>query len=213
MKKIFLLLCAASAAIGSIGTAHAMATQVNFGFVPVGTVSYTGATLGSSTSLTVPAFELVNTVQITGVFADDSGIAIGDLISLSPLAFVYTVGSTVAFDLTKAFTTTAGPNAGIYTATFTSLTATSSGADFLNLTFTGTISGPGGFSAVDVMLANCNQSGGTGAAVNCSFTEQGPPVPPSGVPEIDAASGAGALTLLGGMLALIGERRRRANKA
>ena len=49
MRKI-LMTGAMMAALASAGTVHAAATQVNFGFVPIGNITYVGGNLGSSTS-------------------------------------------------------------------------------------------------------------------------------------------------------------------
>lgn len=194
-----LLHAVVAAALVSAGSAQAAATQVNFGFVPIGTFGYTGGSLGTSTSLNFGSATFsVNTVGITAPFTDDSGAFLGMDVFLSQSVFDYTIGSTSAVDFTKTFTTGAGgadDSEGFYTAVFTSLSANSAGADFLNLTFTGTVTGPDGFSAVDVMLLNCNQSGGEGLSVNCSFTQQGPPVLMA-VPE-PATLGLAGLALLG----------------
>lgn len=180
MRKL-LQTAATIAALASAGTVHAAATQVNFGFVPVGEITYTGGNLGSSTELIFDpqTFFFANTVGATPPFADDAGSFTGMEVFLSALSFSYTVGQTTPFDLVKTFTTGPGGAAGSegdYEAVFTSVTASSDDPDFLNLVFDGTITGPDGFSANDVQLVNCNQSGGSTAAVNCSFTEQGPPV-------------------------------------
>ncbi len=198
MKRA-LLYAAVATALGSAGVAHAAATQVNFGFVPIGTFNYVGASLGTSTSIDFNgATFVVNTVGATDPFADDSGVVPGMGVFLSQSVFAYSIGSTVATDFSKTFTTGNGGadgSEGLYTALFTSVTAGSAGADFLNLTFVGSITGPNGFTANDVMLLNCNQSGGGGLSVNCSFTEQGPPVPTQ-VPE-PATLGLVGLALLG----------------
>lgn len=196
------LLCAAvSAALASAGAAQAAATQVNFGFVPLGTFTYVGATLGSSTSLDFGnATFSVNTVGALAPFTDDSGAFVGMPIFFSQPIFEYTIGSTTDVDFQKTFTTDgsgAAGSQGLYTASFTSVTAGSAAPDFLNLTFTGTITGPNGFSAADVMLLNCNQSGGGGLSVNCSFTEQGPPLPAVQPVPVPATLGLLGLALLG----------------
>jgi hypothetical protein len=198
MKRA-LLYAAVAAALASAGTAHAAATQVNFGFVPLGTFSYAGGTLGTSTSLDFGnATFAVNTIGTTPPFTDDSGAFVGMEVFLSQSVFEYTIGATTDVDFTKTFTTGddgAVGSEGFYTAEYTTVTAGSSGPDFLNLTFSGSITGPNGFSAVDVMLLNCNQSGGGGLSVNCSFTQQGPPVTLT-VPE-PATLGLVGLALVG----------------
>ena len=72
-----LLNAAVMAALVSAGAAHAAATQVNFGFVPVGNIDYAGGSLGTSTSVDFngSTFE-TNTVGV-GPFGDDSGAFTG----------------------------------------------------------------------------------------------------------------------------------------
>jgi len=180
MKRV-LLNAAVAAALVSAGAAHAAATQVNFGFVPFDTeITYAGATLGSSTSLDFgQATFQTNTVGTVGSFADNAGVFSGMDVFLSQTVINYTIDATIDIDLVKTFTTGAGGNAGSegdYRAVFTSVFAESTSPDFVALTFQGTISGPNGFNDDDAMLLNCNQSGGALSAVNCSFTEQGPPI-------------------------------------
>jgi hypothetical protein len=72
-------------------------------------------------------------------------------------------------------------------------------------------SGSADFSALTSLTLNFR--GGNAWDGQFDFLRTDNPPPPGGAPEIDAASGTGALTLLGGMLALMGERRRRSSKA
>lgn len=208
MNKL-LRIAAVAAALGSAGAAYAAATQVNFGFVPFGDINYAGASLGTSTSLDFgDATFVTNTVGIDPPYHDNSGVYTGMPVFLSSAVLSYTIGATTDVDLEKMFTTGPGGAAGsegLYTVLFSTVVAQSTSADFVNLTFQGTISGPDGFQASDVMLVNCNQSGGQDAAVNCSFTEEGPPIAIE-VPEPATLSLVG-LSLVG--LLVAGRRRNR----
>ena len=177
MKKLLPHL-AVAAALASAVAAHAAPTQVNFGFVPIGNISYTGTSLGTSTALDFGNSTFVTNTVGLGQFADDSGAFTNMAIGLSQSIFNYVVGETTVVDFTKTFTTGPGGAAdsqGLYTAIFSSVTAESISDNFLALTYQGTVTGPSGFSAADTMLINCNQSGGGGLVANCSFTEQAPP--------------------------------------
>ena len=81
-----LLAVPTTVALASSGTAHASASQVNFGFVPFSEdMTYEGATLSSSTSITFvdPTVFITNTVQESGPFTDDSGAFVGMVVECS----------------------------------------------------------------------------------------------------------------------------------
>jgi len=216
--KRFLLSAAAAAVLASAGAAHAAATQVNFGFIPLvpqdEQIEYVGPSLSSSTSIDFGSSTfLTNTVGSAPPFQDDAGSFTGMPVLLSASILNYIIGQTVDIELVKTFETGGGGadgSEGLYTAMFSTVIAQGGSGnlgDFVNLTFQGTVNGPNGFTAPDVMLLNCNQSGGGDAAVNCSFTQEGPPF--SAQVSEPATLSLVALSLVGMMAAA---RRRRSSQ-
>ena len=190
MKK-YVLLGAALISLAAAVPARA-ATVMDFAFGPTGgTISYTGATLSTSTSLNLGGgpyvVNLVSATDTTGALAGITTLA------LAPTTLNYVIGSTeaIAGNFTKTFTTVLGT----FTETMTSISAVSSSLfpNIVGLVLTGTISGPGfapGTAAT--MILNANQAGGPGQQVNWSATElSNAPLP-------------GALPLFAGGLGLVG---------
>ena len=62
-SRLGLSLVALSLAALATLPAHAQSVNGTFGFVPLGRVTYTGASLDMATSVTVPALEIVNTLD------------------------------------------------------------------------------------------------------------------------------------------------------
>jgi hypothetical protein len=168
---------------------------MDFGFAPAagaGAVSYTGATLETSTSFNLGGGPYtINFIDPS----DTTGVVFGQTITLAPSTISYIVGGGVEAitPFTKTFTGSGGVS---YTETLTSISATTSAANALTLTLFGTISGgafPAGAGAE--MILNANQAGGPGHATNFSATELSTVPVPAALPLF--AGGLGALGLFG----------------
>ncbi len=200
MKK-YLLPVAALIALGSAIPAQANGV-LDFGVIPIdGTpaVISGGPTLGTSTGFYLGgASDIVNQLG-----ADDtSGLALGDTVGLTQ-SLSYTIGATDATQVFKTWTV----DAGAYTETLTSIFASSTGADNLELLLTGTISGPGfDPNSPAFFLVTVNQV--ASGAINWSGTESS--INPLGTP-LPAAMPLFATGL--GALGLLGWRRKRKNAA
>lgn len=167
--------------------------------------SYTGTTLSTST-----AFNLGNGDHIiAGVFGDDTTGAVPPLTKfITPQAFTYSPPTSI----TASFTVPSFSGPTTYTETYTSITpeTVNNGHGGINpnaidLSLSGTVT-DGTTTQAIVFLISATQVDGPGHAVSWSGTEFSQALT---VPEIDAASGAAAIGVLLGAMALAGERRRR----
>lgn len=167
------------------------ATEINgtLGFIPVGNVTYSGAALGSSTSVSVPALELVNTIPPT-FNGNPNGflsfVAPGDLVTLAPLTIAPAGSETIIFDG--------------FTLIVSGIAFSSAGAGDLHMEAFGTVSGNGFNTTPAEFSASFTQTSGGDGAVNGSFTLDASDrtIPPNSVP--DTAGVAITLAPLGTLL-------------
>lgn len=121
----------AALALTSLGSNAQAAVLLNatFGFAPLGSTTYTGATLGSATSVTIPGFEQINNLPATYLGMQNDFAAGG----LSPLA----LGQTVTVN--PLTLTVSGINAGFQAASLgTYLTFSSGTTPAFRYAFSGT---------------------------------------------------------------------------
>jgi hypothetical protein len=164
------------ASLGSVPAANATTSVVDFGASPAsGKASYTGSNLGSAT-----AFNLGTTsFTVFTVGGDDTtGIASGDAVSISPDYVIALSVGALSHDLTKAWITTQGA----FVETLTSITYVGGHGNFLDVSFAGSITGPGFVDAVASMSLAASQNGGPKGAIAYSVSDSATVVA-SGVPE------------------------------
>ena len=166
MRKL-LMTGAMMASKASAGTVHAAATQVNFGFVPIGNdYLCTGGTLGSSTSLIFsPNMTFTtNTVGQTGsvcgrfrcIFRDGRWPICTDIRLYDRIDHSFRFGQDLHDGRRRCRRFTGRLYGDLYV-------RAGQGCKRPELRVPdvlGTIVGPDSFSAHDVQLVNCNQSGG-----------------------------------------------------
>jgi len=196
-----LALAGSVAAFGFAGAAQAAQLNANIGYIPVGSVSYTGSNLPSATSVTFAGTNLVNTNpqlylgNANDFYSGALAVSLGSNVTLSNQTFDFAAADGVAG--AGAFTVTFATAAGTATFTTTSFTKASTALNTLALEMQGTTSGNGFDTSVSTILVNFNQVGGPGNTINYSATFVSPPAPTS-VPEpsvilgILAVAGVGA---------------------
>ena len=138
------------------------------------TISYTGPRLNTSTALNLDATPLSVTALGPG---DASGLALGDLISISPTDIIYDMG-TLAGDITKTWTGAGGDKFTEILTTVASIDRATRNAITVDLT--GTVTDSFGIfkaGSPAEMLISATQVGGPGRSVSASLTNFASSVP------------------------------------
>lgn len=168
MKKLVSALAVALiATIGAGSAAQAAVKVIDFAVKATGPVSYTGTNLGDSTALNLGAA----TLSVSSVGADDnaSGLAIGDPIGLTPLVLSYGTGAGPnAVDIVKMWTGTTG--SFVETLTSATIFRIPGAPNFITVSLTGTVTGPGFTDTPAEMLISATQVAGPGGSVSLSLT-------------------------------------------
>jgi len=179
---------AAAAFLGVVGASSSQAAVLNIDFSAVALcpvtctgITYTGGTLGTSTSIDLDGSNWV-VVSVNG--NDKSGLASGDGLTLTPTSGTYgalsgVVDFTLLNPIIKSWTATVGPDAGAtVTETLTTLHEVIRGINSIAFTFEGTATG-GEFTNTPVALVlSLTQAGGPGNVVSASLTNAGASVVP-----------------------------------
>ncbi len=165
------------ASLGSVSVANATTNIIDFAAAPTGGhASYAGADLGKATT-----FDLGTTSFTVGAVGPDdtTGVASGDAVSITPdYVIPLTVGA-LSKDLTKAWTT----SQGAFVETLTSITYVGGFGNFLNVSFSGTVTGPGFNDVAASMSLSASQNGGHGSSIAYSISDSATTTVASGVPE------------------------------
>lgn len=166
----------------------AMALDGTFGFVPVGTISYSGPNLGQAASVTLPTIEIVNTVPASyngnpnDFYSGPASIPVLSQVSVSPLTFSLPSqwGSFVAVNYPNFLAISDQTNpSDRFDFSLVDLMKTSGGASDLEIFAQGILHDSSGvFADTPGLLSISLSQAGSGATVNASFS-----VATSAVPE------------------------------
>lgn len=187
MRMIFPAAAAAFVATVAVGSAQAAVRPIDFSAVALCPatctgITYTGTTLGTSTSLDLDGSSWLVVSVNTG---DQSGLASGGTFGLTPTSGVYgalhgVVDVTLASPIIKDWTATVGPDAGAsFVETLTTLHEVVRGVNSIAFTFEGTLTtAPASLLGTPVgMVLSLTQAGGTGNVVSASLTNASNAVP------------------------------------
>jgi PEP-CTERM motif len=168
----------AAVLIGTIGAGSAaQAKVIDYGVVAIGgTITSTGAPLQLSTALDLDSATLeVSLVSPT----DDSGLAIGDTVTVSPTDIVYGSGtgivdSPLGTDIVKSWTDALGT----FTETLTTVESVDRGtANAITVALAGTLLGPGFADTPATLILSATEAGGPGTVISASLTNASSTVP------------------------------------
>jgi hypothetical protein len=174
MKKVVPALAVAFVATLGVGSA-AQAAVVDFSAnaecpSTCTGVTYTGATLGTSTAVDLDGSTWDVTLVLPG---DMSGLATGDSLTITPASQTYGsivgpgLGITLPTPITKTWTGTDGS----FTETLTTLTEVDRGTNAISFFLSGTVTGGMFSDAPASMIFSLTQAGGPGNVVSASLTD------------------------------------------
>lgn len=159
-------------------TSASQAAVIDFGVkANGGTLSFTGARLDLST-----AFDLDgSTLSVEDVGADDmSGLAVDDLISISPSNIAYGTG-TLGASITKSWTATIGPHVGdVFTEVLTAVDSINrSTRNAITVELSGLVNDSAGLfiDTPATLLLSATQVRGPGGSISVSLTNSASTVP------------------------------------
>ena len=165
-----------AAAVLALGASSASAITIDFGVATIGgTISFTGTSLQAATALNLDGASLEVARLGPG---DMSGLAVGDLISITP-PLVSFPGDVLAAPITKSWT----DSLGTFDETLTSvLSVDRSETNALTMILQGTLTGPGIATSQPAFLEYAaTEVDGPGGAISLSLTDASKM--PGGVPE------------------------------
>ena len=157
MNKI--LAAFGGAMLATLGAVSAQAAVIDFGAIatPGTTLSYTGTRLDLATAFSFGTAALVINNIGSG---DDSGLALGDTVTLTPTSFTFDPTFS-GFDKTW----------GAFTETLDTVTSINRGTrNAITIDFSGYIDGPGFDHTLAFMTLTANQVGGPTRSITASFT-------------------------------------------
>jgi hypothetical protein len=205
--SLFLLLFAAVPLKGAV------LLNGTFGFAPVGTVTYNGASLGEAESVKLPSTEIVNTVPLmynrspNDFYSGPNRIPLLSYVSIDPLTLQLPSvgGSFVSVNYLNFLVVSDGTTpAGRYDFNLVELMKTSAGGSDLEVYGQGILHDTQGiFADTPALLSIAFTQPGSGGAVNASFSLASTTVPEPGT----VAAGVIAFGVAARGMARLGRKR------
>ncbi len=170
MKRIVPALAAVFVAtLGASSVAQAAVHTIDFSANATGgNITYTGATLKTSTAVD---FDGASWVVSTIFPGDEFGLVPTDILSLTPMSFTYGSGSgplTLVIPIIKTWDGADGP----FTEKLTTLEEIDRGLNSIAFVFSGTVTGGAFTDTLATLQISLTQAGGPGRVVSASLTNE-----------------------------------------